>query len=308
MISCRKRIARAASGPTLLALLLVVPAAEARADDEPVESLRVATAMFASMNPFTVLAPVSLSYQHRLYATSSPALRHNYFEASATMVLGPLLAPRVRVAIHPTAFFDLGVSYGLTDIFIKTIEERRSPASSYDVNIVGFEKGDAATFQTFTVDTTLQGSFGPFFVRSANSLSYTAASLASGETVYYSSAADMLLPAHGWLFSDDTTVAFSVSPHLRIGVTETLFATAYPASAYAPGQSHAGVTNSPSVRIGPSFSATLRDEGDGPFARIELFGAVQWYAVDRYRTGGGVDGAIPFALVGARFGGTVWKR
>jgi hypothetical protein len=251
---------------------------------------------------------VALRYRHRLYATSSPALQHNFVEASATLVLGPLFAPRVRVALHPTAFFDVGVSYGVSDIFIKTIEERRSPASAYDVNIVGFEKGDAATFQSFTADTTLQGALGKVSFRSVNSLTYTAASLASGETVYYSAPADMLLPADGWLFNDDTTLAYAFSPRLRIGVTESLFATSYPASAYAPGQPHTAVTNSPTVRVGPSFNLTLRDETDGPLARIELFGGVQWYALDRYRTGEAISGAIPFCVLGARFGGTVWKR
>ncbi len=290
----------------LLPLLAAAPSA--RAEDDSVESLRFATTTVAAMNPFLVVDVVQLSYQHRLYAASSPLLRRNSVEVSTSLVLGPFFAPTVRVALHPLALLEVGASYSANVLFIDALQERRSPSNSYAVDVVGVESGDPATLQSFTVDATVQGALGKVVLRSTNAATYTTASLRAGETVYYSAAADMLLAANSWVFSDNTTLAYTITPRLRLGVTGTLFATGYPASAYAPGESHAAVSNTPVLRVGPSFSMTLRDQPDGPFARADLFASVQWYALDRYRTGEAISGAVPFVSVGVRFGGPLWKR
>ena len=292
----------------LVSLWVLTSSSVARADDEPVEAVRLTNTTVASVNPFVAVDVVQLSYQRRLYSASSPILRRNFFEASASLAMSSFVAPRLRLAIHPLAVVDVGVSYGVTAVYAKTLEERQSPSDPYNVDVVGVEAGETATLQSFAVDMTLQGALGRVLFRSTNAATYTVASLGAGETVYYSLAADLLLPAHGWLLSDETTLAYAITPRLRVGVMGTLFATRYPSSAYAPGASHADVTNSPTVRVGPSFSMTLRDEGEGPFARTDLFAAVQWYAHDRYRTGEAISGAIPFCSVGVRFGGPVWKR
>ena len=291
-----------------LLLVLLATSARAHAADEPREAVRFANTTVASVNPFLAVDVAQISYERRLYTASSPLLRRNFFEASVSLAMSSFVAPRLRLALHPFTLLDVGVSYGVSEVYVKTLEERASPSESYTVDVAGVESGDTATLQSFAVDATIQGAFGRFLLRSTSSATYTAASLRPGETVYYSLAADLLLPAHGWLLSDETTLAYAITPRVRLGVMATLFATSYPASAYAPGASRATVSNSPIVRAGPSFSMTLRDEGDGVFARVDLFAAVQWYAVDRYRTGESISGAFPFCSLGLRFGGPVWRR
>jgi hypothetical protein len=292
----------------VVAVTLVASPPLVHADDEPAQVVRFASTSFASVNPFVALDLVQLSYQQRLYQASSPLLQRNFFEASASLAMSSFVAPRLRVALHPISPIELGVSYGFNAVYVKTLEERRSPAEAYAVDVVGVESGDTATMQSVALDATLQGALGGWVVRSTNSATYTAADLRAGQTVYYSIIADLLLPARGWLLSDETSVAYAVTPRLRLGARGTIFATSYPPSAYAPGASPAAVSNSPTVRVGPAFLLTLRDESRGPLAHVELVGAVQWYALDRYRTGEATSGAIPFCSLALRFGGPVWSR
>ncbi len=95
---------------------------------------------------------------------------------------------------------------------------------------------------------------------------------------------------------------------MNLGVKGTLFATSYPSDAYPPGAPHDAVTNGPVLRVGPSLNWTLREHGDGPFGRADLFAAVQWYVHDRYRTGEAISGLIPFVNIGVRVGGPIWQR
>ena len=59
--------------------------------------------------------------------------------------------------------------------------------------------------------------------------------------------------------------------------------------------------------MGPSFSDTLRD-AEGPTGRIDLFGAAQWYARDRCRTGEVISGFVPYMTAEIRVGGALWSR
>ena len=148
---------------------------------------------------------------------------------------------------------------------------------------------------------------GPLFLRSASSATYTVARLEDDDTVYYNQFADLLLPTHGWLFANDTVLAAPVREWLRIGVRSTVFATPYPSSAYRPGERHEPASRAV-VRVGPSFTWTLRDVPESIVAKVEIFGAVQWYLEDEYRTGAVVDAAVPYASAGLRVSSLVWRR
>ncbi len=178
--------------------LVCVRAGVARADDDPVEALFFGNTAFAGVNPLTFAEVVELRYQHRLYDSASSVLRRNFVAASASLALGPVFAPTVRLETQPLALFNLGLSYGPRIPFTRLVQSFPSPSSAYPVNIAGLPRATpsySATFQSFRIDATLQAGFGRLIFRSVNAASYTTVSLRAGDTVYYSQIADMLLPA-----------------------------------------------------------------------------------------------------------------
>ena len=274
------------------------------------ESVRFSsTAVFAT-NPLTFAAPVDLRYEHRLYGSTSPILRRNFFGAAAGLVLGPFVAPSVRADIQPLSLVSLGATYGVNVLPLPTTQSFPSPTSDYGVSYFGIPQptpGYGTTIRSLRLDATLQGGVGKIGFRSTNAATYGVATLRAGDTVYYNPAADLLLPRRGWLYSSDTTINYEVTKGVRLGVRTTVFATSYPASAYRPGEDHDAVDHGPVVRIGPSFTANVRDS-EGAFGRIDVFGSAQWYARDRYRTGEVISGYLPCITLGIRTGAVLSAR
>lgn len=280
----------------------------ARADG-PVESLKFSSTTFLSGNPLTFGAPIDVRYEHRLYASASEILRRNFLASSVGIVLGPFVAPWVRLELQPLALINVGATYGVNALLVDTTQSFRSPNSDYGVSVFGLPRptpGYATTMRYLRLDTTVQAGIGKVGLRSTTAATHGAAGLREGDSVYYNQGADLLLPRRGWLFSNDTTIAYEVKSGVRLGVRSTLFATSYPASAYPAGEPHEADAG-PVIRLGPSMNVNLRDSR-GPFGRIDLFGAAQWYARNRYRTGEVISGYIPYVTAGVRVGGALWER
>ena len=139
----------------------------------------------------------------------------------------------------------------------------------------------------------LQGKIGPLALRDTLQLFRSDLSVHGGDTVYYDAITDMLVPAHGWFFTNDADAIVIVSPHLYLGLRHSL------AQAF-------GLDISPQHRLGPLVVWRLFEAAAGTHPRFDgpsIVVLLQWQLWHPYRVGQEIAQALPLMALGFAFNG-----
>ena len=314
----------------LIPLLLAVSAAAAAADPPkastppdpptpPATRLVLNNLVAFRYNPLGFEDQLRAGLQRRLYQSSNPLLRDNFFFGGVAPRANPAfikLGPSVE--IQPLSIFNLRlgaefIGYYSTFGFLQSFA---SPTDEYSDSklLEGRRQTPARNYSTYGVhamiEPTLQFKLGPVVLRSKLALEYWRMQVRDGDRVFYDVTLDTLIPKAGWVMQNDldllylhelTSLTGSLKgARLTAGVRYTAVKPFYKSTDYAPGDDPSLASND-HHRVGPLVAFTFFDRGYTSFNRPTAILIANWYVKHRYRTGQDVSGAIPYLIVGFSF-------
>ena len=294
-----------AAWSSLAALALLCASASARADEDPegpkTAHFHYSETVLGRMNPLGLEDEFLMSYRIPLFHSENILKKDTY------------LAPLLGISVSPAAFRPV-IGFEAQPLRIITLFVRYEPAAYYGAlrSLLSYPSANtyapvgyfvsgpepngqnySTVVHQFTAGLSLQAEYKMVFARIASKLHYESANLHPEDRVYYDSTFDLLVARKGWVFENDTDIGLSLSRHVKLGIRYATIVTAYPDSAYAPGEPHTNL-ESPIMRTGPIAQYELGAHEFGPFATAAVFGTANWFVEHRYRTGDEVSRAAPF--------------
>ncbi len=285
----------------MVALLAVLSAPSAFADDP--HSLTYRNVVVLQANPILLRDLLSIDYRYRIYESTSPYLRNNYFGFALRPTISPGFA-RLGAAFEfaPVSVVRLGVGLEQINYFggFGQLQGFATPDADYSDAALSqrHQLGEnyAAGGTAVTMSLQAQNRFGPFIVRDLFELQRVSLSLNTGDLYYYEPTSDMLLPERGLAFTNDADVLY-ISPFgLIIGARYTISK-----AFYRTGED----PNGPTHRLGPSLSYVVFQNPGAAFDSATVFVLLNWWLKHRWRTGADVSAGFPFLSVGFSFTGEI---
>jgi hypothetical protein len=290
-------IARAA-----LALALLAPGVQA----QMVPGFQYSGTLFTQMNPRALALDLRVQYRHAL--GSDGPLGGSVVGAFAGLTTSPgMLRPTVGLELQPMATPSFGISFGIAysaAFYFGLLQAHSypSPQANYGSAVfTGPAEGPGGSYpllvHQLALNATLQGTLGPFAVRSTTRALRFFAGLHGSDTVVYDPALDVVVYKDGWVGQNDTDVLYSSRPDLALGLRHTLTLAMYPGNAYSPGEPREN-PDTPISKLGPFALWRIFRSERGTIKRADVLAVAQWYLAHRYRTGEMVSGAFPLLGIG----------
>lgn len=273
------------------------------ASAESSHSLTYRNVVVLQANPILVRDFLSIDYQYRIYESSSPYLRNNYFGFALRPVISPGFA-RVGAAfeVAPASVVRLGIGVDQINYFgsFGQLQGFAQPDLDYsDERLsVGRTEGEnyAASGTSVTMSLQAQNRFGPIIVRDLLEVHRVAFDLRTGDGYYYDPVLDVLMPERGFALTNDADVLY-ISPFgLILGMRYTITKAFYRLG---------NDPNGPTHRLGPSFSYVVFQNPGAAFDSATVFVLLNWWIKHRWRTGEDVSAGFPFLSVGFSFTGEI---
>lgn len=298
------------------ALVSAVPAAAQMLYDQgpPAHRFVHRQALVGRLNPLGSAYEGRFMYRLRLYESASVALRDNFLGAGAFVYLSPgFLHVGPYVEFQPLSVLGFWATYlysqyfrtfGLFQSFPSPNAEfsdaelsrraalpKTDPLSNYVTN--GGQLIIGADFQVKVWQVLL---------RSKARLLRSDYRVREGDTVFFEQTYDLLVPNHGWFFTNDADVMWQKEDHtLMLGARYTASTAFYDRSQYLEGETPTNLNAS--HRVGPFAAYAFRVQDGATFNQPTVFLLAQWFVMHRYRTGEQVSQAIPLVMLGFQVSG-----
>lgn len=285
-----------------LAVLLCFFTAVARAEPEPPPDVRfVVNNLFVfRYNPVGIEDQIRAGVQLRVFHKEGPLFRDNFFHFGVYPKINPAylkLGPSVE--IQPLSVFNLRVGVELVEFFstFGFLQSFAAPTAQYSDSDLdaGFAAGRNYSTSGVHVmfEPLVQARVGPIALRDKFAAEYWRMNVHDGDTVWYDATLDTLVPANGWVLTNDLDVLYLTKFGLTVGARWSLVKPIYSAGAIP-----AGASDNSHQRLGPIVAYTFFDRGYTRFNKPSLLVIAAWYLEHRYRT---VDEAIPYLIAAFAF-------
>lgn len=291
--------------------VLTLTSAQAAAQDPnplPTHHLYYQTGTFARWNPIGLGNLSQLGYRYRLYPeATSPLLKDCYLMAGLATGLnpafvryGPLLEAKPLAVLRLTASWERLDHFGTFGILQSF--PRATSDHSDSVRAEGQDAGRAYVTDAsqLILAALLQAKVGPVAARSNLRAVWSQANLRPGDTTYWDSLFDQLMPDGGWMFTTDTDLLWVPGGPLTLGLRHTWSHVNYPDAALQGTPN----THNTQHRLGPLLAWTFSKNPGDAFDEPTLFLLVNWFLQHPHRTGQDVSQAVPYTVLGFSFKGT----
>lgn len=290
----------------LLVALLLAAAAEAPPARPPKDALVYTSLTGARYNGLGLVSQFRVSWRHRLFDSDNLLLRDSYLGLGPIVAVTPAFARGgLMVDFFPLAILQLTAAYeaigyfGVLDGLLSFVDANAEHGDEERRRLGRLGTANYATYGgQLTLSALLQAKLGPIAVRNQVQGFFTHMQVRSGDRVYYDAIPDVLVPARGWIVSNDLDVLFVTKGGLIAGVRYSLLHAFY---------GSVESNNTPIQRFGVLLGYQFFDRPDAKLNKPTLFVLSQWYLAHRYRTGQEVSQAIPQLIVGFAFQGIFAK-
>ncbi len=272
----------------------------------PAFRLVMSTQLALRYNPLGLELFQRMGMQQRLYSSEKAFFRDNYIYFGLNPKFSPVYA-RVGPAIEvqPISMLNVRVTMEMVTFFpvLGYTTSYASPSANYSDTARDVSEAQKLNYGPrgyhLMIEPTLALRAGPLVVRAKLGVEYWRMNLKNGDRVWYEPQLDTLLPANGWVLSQDYDLLYLTRFKFVAGLRYTLVMPLYDADDVAAGDSIAGLKKSNSIhRLGPLFAYTFFDKGLAKFNRPSLILLAQWHVGHRFRTGADVSAGMPLiALV-----------
>jgi hypothetical protein len=268
-------------------------------------------------NPLGLEDQVRLGLQTRLYRSQDARLRDNFIFTGVSPKINPAfvkLGPSIE--IQPLSIFNLRLAAEFIGFYstFGAVQSFRSPTAEYSDTALLAGRDAKRNYATYgahaMIEPTLQVKFGPFVVRDKVAIEYWKINVRDGDTVWYDITLDTLVPADGWVVTNDLDALYLhdfkdwkgrfKGARLTAGLRYTTVQPIYRERNFQPGDARSLADNN-HHRAGPLVAFTFFDRGFTQFNRPTALVLANWYLDHRFRTGRDVSGAIPYLIVGFSF-------
>jgi len=198
----------------------------------------------------------------------------------------------------PLSLLRLGVQYefipyfGTFDYF-QSFEDALAPVDDDSIEANGEDGQNYVTAGTqLSFTGLLQLKVGPIAARTKVLFGRVSYDVREGDAVFYDPFLDLMLPAEGWVVTNDLDVLY-IAGDLVAGVRHSFLKSMVPLPA--------GTTddpNNPIHRLGPLIVYKFAGDGEGAVTSVSALGLFQLYLVHRHRAGQSTSQAIPYTGVG----------
>ena len=287
------------------------PPAPAAPPRVPADRISYDTTLGFRANPIGFELQYNIAYRHRLYRSSSLALRDNYVGVTLSPTISPSVA-RMGGTLELRPLTLLTLQGGLHQVgYLGSFRNLQSfPTAAANYSDTALEAGKEAGrdypthgLEVFARSTAL-AKLGPIVIRDDLTFTYSKLSLLRDDRVYYHPRVDALVPDQGWFMHNDSDVIYLSDFGLAAGARASTTHVFYPDDVVG---GDAAADNSPMFRVGPLLAYTIFDTPGAQFNKPTFVGIAQWWIQHRYRTGEDVHQGIPFAAVAFRFEGDLFR-
>jgi len=258
-------------------------------------------------NPLGLEDQIRFGYQMRLYRNDKPLFRDNFFFAGIYPRVNPAFikfGPSVEV--QPLSILNLRFGLEYVDFFstFGYLQSFNSPLVNYSDTVLNAREDQGLNYATegmhFMFEPTVQMKFGPIAIRDKLAAEYWNMKVHAGDKVFYDATLDTLVPANGWVLTNDLDVLYLTKFRLTVGARYSVVHPFYRASDYQPGEDASSNPNG-HQRLGALVAYTFFDTGWGGFNKPTLLAILSWYLEHRWRTGADTSQAYPYFVLGFAF-------
>lgn len=260
-------------------------------------------------NPLGLLYDGRFSYRLRLYEADSKALRDNFFGVGVAPTASPaFLRIGPYVEFNPLTVLGFWATVQFVQYFgtFDLLQGFPGAQSTFSDSAIRANTANrlAASGWELTLGANLNFKLGPVIFRSLARFVNGHLGLRSGDRVYYDQFYDVLAPNDGWFFTNDVDVLWQgLGDHLLAGARYTMTLPFYDPTRHLDPNDPVQRVNNSLHRVGPFFGYTFKMEDGAAFNTPTVFLLVQWWLVNRWRTGADVSQAIPLMGVGFQITG-----
>ncbi len=280
---------------------------EALAEPEtPDLRISITNLLVGRINPLGLEDQLRIGPQKRLYHSSSPILSDNFLFFGATPRVNPaFIKAGPSLEIQPLSILTLRFGFELMQIFgsFGELQSFASPLDNYSDSTLDKNTNAGRNYVTsgshFTFEPTLRMKLGPVALVNRFSIEYWAMNVHTGDTVFYESTLDTLVPARGWILSNDLDLVYISKLKFVIGARYSVVHPLYQPGDFRPGEAQVNLNGH--QRLGPLFAYTFFDHPFARFNKPTLVLIVNWYVDHRWRTGADVSAGVPYAVLGFGF-------
>ncbi|WP_426752254.1 hypothetical protein [Myxococcus sp. Y35] len=249
-------------------------------------------------NPLGLESQNRLLLQKRMFDGDSILTRDNFINGGLSFKANPAnlkLGPTVE--FQPLAILNLRATYEFVQFmgtmgFLQSYTDPRADFSD-DARDLTDELAYSTSGHHYIVEPTLQAKFGSIVVRAKASIEYWNMDLREGSgATFYDPLLDSLIPARGWVFTNDSDLLLLATPRLTMGAR---FSAVWPRYTDAMGAGAASVDNS-HMRVGPLVAYSLSTREFTTFSKPTVILQLAWYLKHPNRMG-----AMPYMIAGFAF-------
>jgi len=301
---------RALTWLTVLCLLSLGSPALAEDELRPIPDFKISivSLLVGRINPLGLEEQLRIGPQKLLYRSDAAALRDNFVFFGFTPKLNPAfvkLGPSLE--IQPLSVLNLRFAAEVITWFgsFNYFQSFQSPLADYsDSTLADNNDHKDLVYRTtgahFIFEPLFQIKLGPVALRNRFSIEYWAMSTRPGDTVFYEPTLDTLIPANGWVLSNDLDLLYITKFRFVIGARYSTVQPLYNNSDFLSGETPVNMNGH--HRLGPLLAYTFFDYTyRKSFNKPTLVLIVNWYLSHRFRTGADVNQGIPYGVLAFAF-------
>lgn len=255
------------------------------------------------LNPLGLESQIRTGLQLRLYDSESPLTRDNFLFFGLTPRINPaLLKFGQSIELQPLSILNLKATGELLQYFgtVGFFQSFPSPNEDYaDSTLLANReagKNYPATGFHFAFEPLLQLKVGKVAVRNKAGIEYWAMSVRRGDRVWYDATLDTLVPANGWVLTNDFDVLYVTGGPWTAGLRYSLVKPYYKDTDIRQGEPLP--KSNGHGRVGPLIAYTFHDEGFSTFNKPTVLLITNWYTHHRWRVGADVPRWKPYFVLG----------
>jgi hypothetical protein len=279
-------------------------------------------------NPMGLVNQTRIGVQRVLYRQSSPLLRQNFAFAGALLKFTPTSSQIGGVVeLAPVSVFRVQSTLEWIHYYrvLDSFQSFGGAEDDYSDGAIAARTADKLTYASSGLCLTLSpvvqfrwpvGNSGGngesrFYLAVRNVLSMMVHRMhtirsdrADGarDPVWYSSALDTLVPAHGWTLQNRLEILLQTRHRFWMGVSFTVVHPLYSRSSFrTPAAANAYHNDNGHQRLGPLFVYRFFDRAFTRFNQPTILVIANWYLSHRWKDGAETSRAIPYVLIGFSF-------
>lgn len=255
------------------------------------------------LNPLGLESQTRAGLQLRLYDSESPIARDNFLFFGLTPRINPAYIKFGQsIELQPLSIINLKATAEVLEYFgtFGFFQSFQSPNDNYSDTTLLANREAGTNYSTtgfhFAFEPLLQLKVGKVAVRNKTGLEYWAMSVHRGDPVWYDATLDTLVPANGWVLTNDLDVLYVTGGPWTVGLRYSLVKPYYKDTDVRAGE--ALPKSNDHGRVGPLVAYTFYDEGFSTFNRPSVLLIMNWYTHHRWRTGADGPRWKPYLVLG----------